>query len=118
MVKFSSTPSTGRERMQRYRLGLASPKMFICDGETYRARDYTISSDQTLRLPALCTGFPGGSGVTNLPDNAGDVTQSLGWKDPLEEKMATHSGILAQEVPWTEKLGRLQFMGSQRARHS
>ena len=103
--------------MQRYRLGLASPKMFICDGEAYRIREYTISSDQTLRLPALSMGFPGGSGVTNLPDNAGDVVQSLGWKDPLEEKMATHSGILAQEIPWTEKLGRLQFTGSQRARH-
>ena len=91
--------------------------MFICDGEAYRIREYTISSDQTLRLPALSMGFPGGSGVTNLPDNAGDVVQSLGWKDPLEEKMATHSGILAQEIPWTEKLGRLQFTGSQRARH-
>ena len=39
---------------------------------------------------------------------------SLGWKDPLEEAMATHSGILAWRSPWTEEPGRLQSMGSQR----
>ena len=33
--------------------------------------------------------------------------QSLGWKDPLEEGMATHSSILAWRTPWTEELGRL-----------
>ena len=37
--------------------------------------------------------------------------QSLGWADPLEEEMATHSGILAWKIPWTEKPGRLQSMG-------
>ena len=44
--------------------------------------------------------------------------QSLGWEDPLEEEMATHSGILAWEVPWTEKLVRVQSMWSQRVGHS
>ena len=34
--------------------------------------------------------------------------QSLGWEDPLEEGMATHSSILAWEIPWTEEPGRLQ----------
>ena len=38
---------------------------------------------------------------------------SLGWEDPLEEEMETHSSILAWELPWTEKPGGLQFMGSQ-----
>ena len=42
---------------------------------------------------------------------------SLGREDPLEEGMATHSRILAWEIPWTEKLGRLQSMGLQRVRH-
>ena len=37
--------------------------------------------------------------------------QSLGWEDPLEEVMATHSSILAWEIPWAEKPGRLQSMG-------
>ena len=40
--------------------------------------------------------------------------QSLSQGDPLEKEMATHSNILAQRIPWTEKPGRLQSMGSQR----
>ena len=40
---------------------------------------------------------------------------SLGWKDPLDEEMATHSNILAWEIPWTEEPGRLQSMGSQKS---
>ena len=43
--------------------------------------------------------------------------QSLGWEDPLEKEMATHSSILAWKIPQTEKPGRLQFMGCQRVRH-
>ena len=43
--------------------------------------------------------------------------QSLGWEDPLEEGMATHSSILAGESPWTEKPSSLQSTGSQRVRH-
>ena len=41
--------------------------------------------------------------------------QSLGWEDPLEKEMATHSSILAWEIPWTEEPGRLQSMGSQKS---
>ena len=41
---------------------------------------------------------------------------SLGWEDPLEEGMATHSSILAWRIPWTEEPGGLQSMGSQRVR--
>ena len=37
--------------------------------------------------------------------------QSLGWEDPLEKGMATHSSILAWRIPWTEEPGRLQSMG-------
>ena len=36
----------------------------------------------------------------------------LGWEDPLEEEMATHSSILAWRIPWTEEPVRLQYMGS------
>ena len=42
---------------------------------------------------------------------------SLGWEDPLEKEMATHSSILAWEIPWTEEPGGLQSMGSHRVRH-
>ena len=37
--------------------------------------------------------------------------QFLGWEDPLEEEMVTHSSILAWEIPWTEEPGGLQFRG-------
>ena len=43
--------------------------------------------------------------------------QSLGWDDPLEKEMATHSSILAWEIPWTEEPAELQSMGSQRVRY-
>ena len=43
--------------------------------------------------------------------------QSLGWEDSLEEGMATHSSIVAWEIPWTEEPGGLHFTGSQRVRH-
>ena len=39
--------------------------------------------------------------------------RSLGWEDPLEEEMATHSGILAWRILWTKEPGQLQSMGSQ-----
>ena len=40
--------------------------------------------------------------------------RSLGWEDPLEEGMATHSSVIAWRIPWTEEPGGLQSMGSQR----
>ena len=49
--------------------------------------------------------------------NAGDAGSTPGQEDPLEEEMATHSNIVAWEIPWTEEPGRLQFMGLQRVRH-
>ena len=55
--------------------------------------------------------------VKNLHAMWETCIQSLGWKDPLEKGMTTHSNILAWRIPWTEELGGLQFMGSQRVRH-
>ena len=50
--------------------------------------------------------------VKNPPANAGDVGSIPGGReDPLEKEMATHSSILAWEIPWTEEPGRLQPMG-------
>ena len=43
--------------------------------------------------------------------------QSLGWEDPPEKEMVTHSSILAWRIPWAEELGGLQSMGSQRLGH-
>ena len=62
--------------------------------------------------------FPGGSVVKNLPAMKKTQDRSLGWEDPLEKAMAPHSSTLAWKIPWTEELGRLQSMGSQRVRHN
>ena len=63
-------------------------------------------------------GFPGGSVVKNLPAKQETRVQSLGQEDPLEKGMATHSGILTWEIPWTEEPGRLQSIGLQGVVHS
>ena len=55
--------------------------------------------------------------VKNLPAMWETCVQSLGWEDPLEKGMATHSGILAWRVPWTEDPGKLQSLGLQRVSH-
>jgi len=56
--------------------------------------------------------------VKNLPAMQEIQVQSLGWEDPLEKGMATHSSILAWRIPWTEEPGGLQSMGSQRVGHN
>ena len=55
--------------------------------------------------------------VKSLPTMQESQVRSLGWEDPLEEGMATHSSILAWRIPWTEEPSRLQSMGSQRIEH-
>ena len=55
--------------------------------------------------------------IKHLPAVRETRVQSLGWEDPLEKEMATHSSTLAGKIPWMEKPGGLQSMGSQRVRH-
>ena len=62
----------------------------------------------------LFMGFPDGTVVKSPPANAG----TLGWEDPLEWEMDTHSRILAWEIPWTEEPGGLQSIELQRVRYS
>ena len=63
------------------------------------------------------------SSLTGLPDGLAEKSppviqemrvRSLGWEDPLEKEMATHSNIFAWEILWTEETGRLQPLVSQR----
>ena len=54
--------------------------------------------------------------VKNLPAMQETWVRSLGWEDPLEKGMATHSSILAWRILWTEEPGGLQSMGSERVR--
>ena len=62
-------------------------------------------------------GFPGGSAVKNPPVMQETQVYYLGWEDPLEKEMATHSSILAWKIPRTEEPGGLQYMASQRVEH-
>ena len=64
----------------------------------------------------MTKGFPGGTVLKNLPalqETQETRVQFLGWEDPLEEEMATHSSILAWKIPWTEEPGGLQSIGLQ-----
>ena len=80
---------------------------------------FTKYTSCSLLFPvsSLLWGFPDGSVVKNLPAKQEMWVRSLGWEDPLEKKMATHSSILAWEIPWTEEPGGLQSIGSQRVGH-
>ena len=66
-------------------------------------------------------GFPGGSVISNppaiqeMPFAEETCVRSLGWEDPLENGMATHSSIFACKIPWTEELGRLQSIREQKS---
>ena len=65
-------------------------------------------------------GFPGGLGAKNPPVNPGDTRDSgsiPGSEDPLKKEMATHSSILAWEIPWTEESGGLTAHGVPKERH-
>ena len=55
--------------------------------------------------------------VKNLPAMQETQVQSLGWEDPLEKGMTTHSSILAWRIPRTEQPGGLESTGLQRVRH-
>ena len=71
-------------------------------------------------LDGILLGFPGGSVVKNLPamqETQKTQVQSLGWEDPLEGEMATHSSIFAWKIPRTEEQGGLWFTGWQRSGH-
>ena len=55
--------------------------------------------------------------VKRLPTMQETRVRSLGWEDPLEKGMATHSSVLAWRIPWTEEPGGLQSTGPQRVGH-
>ena len=74
-------------------------------------------SDMTERLTHKLTGITHSQAsliaqlVETLPAVQETQVRFLGWEDPLEKEMATHSSILAWRIPWTEDLGGLQSMG-------
>ena len=78
-------------------------------GETDLTHDFSPPKESQTSL--------GAQTVKHLPAVQEAWVRSLGWEDPLEKEMATHSSTLAWKIPWTEEPGRLQSMGSQRVGH-
>ena len=71
----------------------------------------------SIWIVLLLYDFPGGSDGKASVYNTGVPVRSLGREDPLEKEMAIHSSTVARKIPWTEELGRLQSIGSQRVGH-
>ena len=124
--------------MQRAHLGTqdtwpaAGPDSFICFIHWASASDYTGKRNAPAHPFPSCLGLPHNKfenhclqfwasllaqTVKNLPAMRETWVRSLGWEDPLEEGMATHSSILAWRIPWIEEPGGLLSMGSQRVGH-
>ena len=88
--------------------------------ETYPPSPRSQPKCHLLREPFSCYPFLHSlvaQRVEHLPAMRETWVGSLGWENPLEKEMATHSSILAWKMPCMEKPGRLQSMGSQRVRH-
>ena len=117
-----SIPGWGRSPGE----GNGNPLQYSClenpmDGGAWQATVHGVEKSQT-RLSDFTSqidnkGFASGSAVKNLPTMQEMQDQSLGWEDPLEEGMATHSSVLVQRIPRTEEPCGLQSFGSQRVRH-
>ena len=65
-----------------------------------------------LKFPGSPQSFPSGSDKKNPSAMQETYIRSLGWEEPLEKGMATHSSILTWRIPWTEEPGGLQSMSS------
>ena len=78
---------------------------------------FPVLCQSLTTLSSLPWGFPGGLVVKNLPANAGDTGLIPGLGRSPGEETATHSSILALEIPWTDELGGVQSIGLQN-RHS
>ena len=84
------------------------------DGRAWWAAVYGVTQSRT-RLKRLSSSSSDSDGKESAC-NVGDPVRSLGWEDPLEKGMATHSSILVWRIPWTEEPGELQSMGLQKVR--
>ena len=85
-----------------------------------KTKQNTRISEAQFSQECLHVGFTDGSVAKRQPANERSQEMqlpSLGWEDPLEKEMATHSSTLALKIPWMEERGRLQSTRSQRVGH-
>ena len=79
----------------------------------------SLTQKLCCRTKAVFTsGFPGGSDGKESTCNVRDLVQSLGWDNPRERGMGTHSSILAWRITWTEEPSGLQSVELQGVRHN
>ena len=102
--------------------GLISFRMDLLDLLAVQGTLKSLLQHHSSKASVLqCSAFFGASMVAQvvkrLPAVQETQVQSLGWENPPEKEMATHSSILAWRIPWTEEPGGLQSMGLQRVRH-
>ena len=79
----------------------------------YNVICFRCAAKESVLYTYICTSLVAQM-VKRLPTMRETGVQSLGWEDPLEKEMATHSSTLAWKNPWMEERDRLQSMGSQR----
>ena len=88
------------------------------EGQGSRWQERQASAQSKQSIPVFTRASLVAQTVRNLHAMQEIQVQFLGWEDPLEKGMATHSSILAWRISWTEEPGELQSMGSQRVRHN
>ena len=96
---------------------LFPPAITRAGAKTSRQRNIYRTSYSICLPPFLDWGFLGGSDGKESSCSVGDPSSVLLQEDPMEKEIATLSSIFAWRLPWPEKPGRLQSMGSQRVRH-
>ena len=111
---FNTSPNSPQHIAKPY---LTSLGISFWQQEINTPQPWGSSFDCIWYLIDSTQGFPSDSVVKNLPvmqERQEMWVWSLGWEDPSEESMATHSSILAWRIPWTEEPGGLQSIGLQR----
>ena len=86
---------------------IISPKALPPNTITLGVRFQHMNFERYINSPCVLVASVVAQMVKNLPAMQETRVQSLGWEDPLEKEMATHSSILAWEIPWTEEPGRI-----------
>ena len=110
-----SIPGLGRSPGGRR----GNPLQYSCLGESHGQSSLQAREQVTVSYPLQYSWASlVAQTVKNPPAVQETQVHSLGWEDPVEKGMATHSSFLAWKIPLTEESGRLQFMGSQRVGHN